>query len=208
MKRRYFRGLALLLCPSFLLAGITAMCVIGAGDWLHNDDELAKANAIVLLGGNPSRAYHAADLYLRGLAPLVCLSAPRRTNAEKLLDQSGIFMPREEEISRQVLVLKGVPEKNIVLLGKEMVSTIDEAEEAMRLVKPDPCRLIVVTSPYHVRRTKMIFTDRMKGCDIRVVGSSYEPYPSKWWQDKELAGNVVLEMHRIVFYQLGGRYRQ
>jgi len=189
-----------------LLACIAAIAVFFLGSWLHNDDSLVKADAIIVLGGNPSRAYHAADLYLQGYAPYIFLSVPSRTNTETLLDNSDIFMPREEEINKQVLLKKGVPAVRIKTLAQTVVSTADEAEEVIKITKSDSCRIIVVTSPHHVRRAKMIFHDNVKGCDIRVVGSSYEPYPSKWWQDKELAGNIILEIHKIVFYELGGRF--
>jgi len=191
-----------------LLVCIAVTGVLCMGYWLHNDDSLVKADAIILLGGNPSRAYHAADLYLQGYAPYIYLSSPRRTNTETLLDNTGIFMPREEEINKQVLIKKGIPAGSIITLGQTVVSTADEAEEVSKIAKSDSCRIIVVTSPYHVRRAKMIFRDNVKGCDIRVVGSSYEPYPSRWWQDKELAGNVILEITKIIFYETGGRFKQ
>ena len=205
--KKIYKQLIWILGILALLTCTVVITVFFIGSWLHNDDSLVKADAIIVLGGNSSRAYHAADLYLQGYAPYIFLSVPIRTNTEMLLDHSDIFMPREEEINKQVLLKKGVPAIRIKTLAQTVVSTADEAEEVMKITKSDNCRMIVVTSPYHVRRAKMIFHDHVNGCDIRVVGSSYEPYPSKWWQDKELARNIILEIHKILFYELGGGFR-
>jgi uncharacterized SAM-binding protein YcdF (DUF218 family) len=204
--KKIYKSIVWILGTLTLLTCIAAFCFLSIGDWLHNDDSPVKADAIILLGGNPSRAYHAADLYHQGYAPYIYLSVPRRTNTETLLDNSDIFMPREEEINRQVLIKKGIPTDSIITLDQTAVSTADEADEVSKIVKSNGCCIIVVTSPYHVRRAKMIFRDNVQGCDVRVVGSSYEPYPSKWWKDKELAGNIILEIHKIIFYELGGRF--
>jgi len=189
-----------------LLAGLCAAAFLGLGEWLRNEDPLERADAIVVLGGDYSRAFHGADLFLQGYAPLVCVICPRVPSRERLLEDLGIPHPREAEIYRDILLKKGVPGAVVALLGESLVSTVDEAEAAARRF-PAGSRILVVTSPYHVRRAKMVFRDHLEGRDVRVVGSAYEPYPSRWWTDKEAAGNVLLELHKILFYAGGGRFR-
>lgn len=177
-----------------------------AGYWLLNSDNPQKADAIVVLAGNPTRAFYAADLYLKGHAPEVYISKPIRLHHEKLLDELGVPFPYAEEIYRQVLLKKGVPDSHIQVFGKSSISTVEEAEAIKELLKGSKKRLLVITSPYHTKRTKMIIRDVLEGYDVIVVATPYEPFPKKWWTDQDSARNVVLEAFKILFYKLGGTF--
>ncbi len=199
-------------CGLFLLAAFltaAACSAVGlyyAADWLSVSDQPQKADAILVLGGGYARAFQAADLYRRGLAPRIYVSVPAREHQHRLLDEAGIAFPREEEVVRDVLLKKGVPRNVIAYLGKDLISTAEEAQAARALFGNGARRLLVVTSPYHLRRARMIFTDAMPKADIRVTPTGYDPVPSFWWKDQTAARNVMQELAKIVFYQLGGRF--
>ncbi|MBE0615856.1 MAG: YdcF family protein [Burkholderiales bacterium] len=199
-------------CGVFLLLAFlltSAVSALGLGyvaDWLSVADQAQKADAIVVLGGGYARPFQAADLYRQGLARKIYITAPARRSEESLLDEAGIPFPHEEDVVRQVLMKKGVPAGAIELLGKELISTADEAQATRRLFARRAPRLLVVTSPYHLRRARMIFTDALPAADIRMIATSYDPFPSSWWKDQSAARNVLLELAKIIFYQLGGRY--
>ena len=178
-----------------------------AGYWLKGDEKPVKSDAIIVLAGEPTRSFYAADLYNSGYAPAVYISIPIREHGLKMLDDLGIFIPRMEDIYKQILLKKGVHEQNIHFFGQSSLSTVQEAEAASKLFRGDSCKIIIVTSPCHVRRASMIFKDTMKNCQFRVLGTTYEPFPEKWWTDQDAARNVLLEMSKIVFYLLGGRFR-
>jgi len=196
----------------FLLAVLlTAAICAGAGffyaaDWLSVADQPQKADAILVLGGSFTRPFQAADLYRRGFAPKIYISAPVRERQYRLLDEAGIPYPREEDVEREVLLKKGVPASAIELLGKNLVSTAAEAQAARALFAKGRPRLLVVTSPYHLRRARMIFSDALPTADIRMIATSYDPFPQAWWKDQGAARNVLLELAKIVFYELGGRF--
>ena len=177
-----------------------------AGEWLSAGDRPQQADAIVVLGGGYSRPFQAADLYRQGYARRIYVSVPAREDQQRLLDEAGIPFPREEEIVRQVLLKKGVPAGAIEYLGKDLVSTAAEAKATRALFADGGPALLVVTSPYHLRRARMTFTDALPSADIRVIATSYDPLPRAWWQDQSAARNVLLELAKISFYQLGGRY--
>jgi len=195
-----------LLVMSIALAAGAAAGLIYAGEWLSAADRPLKADAIVVLGGDFSRPFQAADLYHRGLAPRIYVSVPARNNDYRLLDESGIPYPRDEEIVRQVLVKKGVPASAIEFLGENLISTAAEAQAARAVFAKRAPRLLVVTSPYHLRRARMIFSDALPLASIRMIATSYDTFPSSWWKDQDAARNVLLELAKITFYQLGGRY--
>jgi uncharacterized SAM-binding protein YcdF (DUF218 family) len=196
-------------CFSFILCIICffVMAFYFAVYWLKGDEKPVKSDAIIVLAGALTSTFYAADLYNSGYAPVVYISIPIREHGLKMLDDLGIFIPRAEDTYKQILLKKGVHEQNIHFFGQSSVSTVQEAEAASKLFRGDSCKIIIVTSPYHVRRATIIFKDTMKDCQFRVLGTTYEPCPEKWWTDQDAARNVLLETSKTVFYLFGGRFR-
>ena len=189
MRRRESRArgpLALFggLCLALLVLGAAALLL--AGSWLTRDDDLAglsrdnPAAAIVVLGGSYFRPLHAADLHARGVAPLVYVSAPVRGRDAALLESVGAAPPPQEEVYGRLLVARGVPAAAIRVFGQGLVSTAEEAGEMARILGPGPGTLVVVTSPYHVLRARLIFRRALPGWRVLVSGSPFEPIPARW----------------------------
>jgi len=199
-------------CGAFLLVVFvfaTACAAAGltyVAEWLSVADSPQKADAILVLGGGFTRPFEAADLYRKGHAGRVYVSVPMREDQFRLLDQAGIPFPREEVVVREVLLKKGVPASAIEYFGKDSVSTAAEAKAAQTLFAAGAPKLLIVTSPYHLRRTRMTFSDALPNADIRVIATSYDPFPMAWWKDQSAARNVLLELAKITFYKLGGRF--
>jgi len=199
-------------CGLFLLIAFAAAAIGAAAGlsfvagWLSVADQAQRADAILVLGGNYARSFQAADLYRQGYAGKVYVSVAMRTDEYRLLDQAGIAFPREEEVTREVLLKKGVPAAAIGYFGKDSVSTAAEAQAARALFAGGAPKLLIVTSPYHLRRARMIFTDALPAADIRVIATGYDPFPQAWWKDQNAARNVLLELAKITFYKLGGRF--
>lgn len=188
-----------------LMMLILVMVLRFAPIWLSVSGKLVKSDAIVVLAGDPARAIYAAELYLQDYAPGIYVSRPIRLPSLKKLDEIGVFYPRHEEIYQQVLMKKGVPEKSIYFFGNASIST---AEEALALKKTlsGISSLLIVTSPYHVRRTQLIFEDTLPNTQIRVVPMPYETLPSKWWKDQNAARDVLLETAKTLHYWLTGGF--
>jgi uncharacterized SAM-binding protein YcdF (DUF218 family) len=106
-----------------------------------------------------------------------------------------------------LLANRGVPASAIRLLGKDLASTVAEAEEASRVLGPSAGTLLVVTSRYHVHRTRVVFAAALPSTRVLVVASGAEPLPRDWWTDQEAARNVVLEILKLIFYRLGLAFR-
>ena len=199
-------------CGLFLLVLFVASAIgaaVGlnyAGEWLSVSDPPQQADAIVVLGGGFSRPFQAADLYRQGLARKIYVSVPAREQQYRLLDEAGIAYPREEDVVRQVLLKKGVPAGAIEYFGKDLISTAAEAQAVRALFARGTPRLLVVTSPYHLRRARLTFADALPAAEIRVIATSYDPLPLAWWKDQSAARNVLMELAKITFYRLGGRY--
>jgi uncharacterized SAM-binding protein YcdF (DUF218 family) len=202
--RRALKCLALALALVIVAAG--CFCYYAAR-WLKQDDAPIKADAIVVLAGRFERSMHAADLYRAGQAPVVMLSEAVPDAGSRRLEELGIKLPSAIEVHGRILAAKGVPENAVHKLGGKALSTADEARAiAARFGKPGQ-RVLVVTSPSHVRRARMIVGDALQGAQLAVCATPYETFPDEWWRSQDAARDVLLEWSKIVFYQLGGRFR-
>jgi uncharacterized SAM-binding protein YcdF (DUF218 family) len=178
-----------------------------AAGWLGADDLPAKADAILVLGAEPTRALTAADLYQHGYARVVYLSVPRRERRWAELAQDGIRWPWFEETARVLLRNRGVPDAAIRLLGSDLTSTVAEAAEAARTLAPLAGTLLVVTSRYHVYRARLVFESALPATRVLVIASGAEPLPERWWTDQEAARSVMLELAKLAAYRLGVGFR-
>jgi len=197
-----------------VLAGAIMVGIVAAaaGLWAHNiaawlvtPDAPRPADAIVVLGADPSRVLEAADLYAAGYAPRILLSNPVREKRFEKLEEVGITFPWFEVAGRELLRRRGVPDAAIGEFGNRLRSTAHEAA-SLASEQPGVKSLLLVTSPYHVFRARLIF-QRQLGGDVAVLGiaSRYETFPREWWQDAENARNAIMETVKLGFYLIGGR---
>lgn len=190
-----------------LVAGALALAT--AGFWLvPATAPLRQADAIVVLAGGYERSLYAADLYAQGLAPKVRVSVPAREHGAHALEQYGIELPREEDIHRRILQFRKVPASDISFFGNGSLSTAEEATALRQATDPAACRLIIVTSPAHTRRARLVYADAFaaQDYDLQIVATPYEQFDPYWWNDQGSARSVILEMAKLLYYQFGGRF--
>jgi len=206
MKR--FTALFLQALGALTLLGLAlgAGLVLTAGWWLRMDDAPKKVEAIVILAGEPRRAIHAADLYHQGLAPLVYVSRPHHEPPQALCDL-GFDCPRQEEQMLRVLAAKGVPPEAVRVYGHDVLSTVEEAEALAQELGPEPRSLLIVTSPYHCRRARMILSGILRGQELVMTPTPYERFDKIWWRHQGSSGAVVSEVAKFVFHFLGTPFR-
>jgi len=192
-----------LLVVLLVVAGTAALVLRQAPGWLAASDPPEKADAIIVLGSEVTRAITGASLYRQGFARVVYLTVPWREPRYVALETEKIRWPWFDEVARILLRNRGVPDDAIRLLGNDLLSTVAEAREAARVLGPRAGTLLVVTSPYHVHRARKVFSDHLPAARIRVVASGEEPLPERWWTDREAAGQVLPELAKLLFYKLG-----
>jgi uncharacterized SAM-binding protein YcdF (DUF218 family) len=195
-----------LLAVATVSIAVLAMAFAFAASWLLQSDVPGAADAIVVLAGDARRARYAGDLFLQGFSPKVLVSRPDRTGRERMLDALAVPFPRAEDIDSQVMQKLGVPAASIVYFGEASLSTFDEARALRRRFEGIRPRLLVVTSPYHVRRARMILADALPQAELLVVTTPYEAFPQRWWTSQDAARDLLLESAKLGFYILGGRF--
>lgn len=200
----------LTLIGALTVAGVLAAAVLFffAPALLQQQDQLEKADAIVVLGGHYYRPVYAAELYNKGFAPLVLASKPVVNPEIEDVRDLGINFPYQWELFRDVLLKKGVPADKIQFFGEANISTLDEAEKLKTKLTPQIKSIILVTSPMHTRRAGIVFRETLpQNIKIIVVGTPYEKIPDKWWTNFRAAPFVVLEVAKTLYYEIGGAFR-
>ena len=206
-RSKLLRGAFIAAFLSLLIIGSARLTLLGFGWWIDCGDQPAKSDILVVLAGDYYRPAFAAELYAQGYAPEVWISRPKRDASLAKLDGLGIRLPTEESVNRQILVKRGVPDKRVHLYGRAVNSTADEASALREEFPAAGKKILVVTSRYHVRRSRLIFRRLLPDADVRVVSAPFDASQKRWWKDKELAENAPLEIMKTIFYLAGGRMK-
>lgn len=137
-----------------LLAVLTVPVLI-----LASDDEVRPADAIVALAGDEQRLPVAADLARRGVATLVLVSED------------------EGDPARVEACARGGEGFSVECFRADPYSTRGEMRQARLVAETRGWeRIVVVTSRFHVRRTRMLF-ERCLDADVVVVAA-----PNPTWR--------------------------
>ena len=204
-----FRIAIRVLAYASLFAVVSGLALLlTAGFWLAPPKDAPRpADVIVVLSGGLERSMYAADLYRLAVAHQVWVSRPAKEQSLSMLGQLGIVLPNEEELHRQILTRKGVPDQAISFFGAGSVSTAEEARALKKLATPG-MRLLIVTSPTHVLRARILLSSALAESDalLQVVPTPYETFSRRWWQNQESARSVVLEIAKLTYYFSGGRF--
>ena len=195
----FTRGICILVLI-IILIGFTYLLLRGAGAYLIVADEMEPAKAVVVLsGGTESRMREALRLYNDNFGDVVILTETGEEIAD--LEVLHSFDMRIQ------LMNNGVPSGNILITSIEVSSTVDEAKAVLDLMsRRQLSSVIVVTDPYHTRRTRKIFNDIFQGSNIdlfiRPVRGSWFNSRS-WFLSPQGWQFTILEYLKLIGYTLG-----
>ena len=204
MKARILFILSLVLMAAVSIGGCRR-----TGRWLVKDDMPSHADALVILMGNfPERVLQAADLYSQCRAESIII-VEESMGAYRSLQKRGINIISKTTQAVESCVALGVPENKITVLPGDARSTLTEAlviRDYLRTTGPIDS-LVLVSSPYHLRRATLIFNKALKELEPPVwVGcspSAYSDYnASGWWRKKEDIQDVLSELLKIAGFRL------
>lgn len=199
-RGRWLRRLVILVIACGLLYAFRFPLMTQAAQMWIISDPLEKADAAIVLGGSmDARPSYAAELYRRGLVPLVLVAEVNTNTAVDLQ-----LIPLESEISAAILKKLGVPDAAIQRFGHSVTSTRDEAVAARKWLEQHPAkRLIIPTEPFNTRRARYIFKRELHGLDVQLTVTAipnkrYDPL--QWWKSEEATLNFQNEIIKLAYY--------
>jgi uncharacterized SAM-binding protein YcdF (DUF218 family) len=208
-RARPGRALARVSAIAALVALLGSACfVLYAGRFLVREDPMEPADAIfVLAGGSVDRWLESVDLYREHLGKSIVLSPGRTEKAEIELRARGIRLPTGAEIARDAMVQLGIPPGAVQLMPGSLDNTAHEAEACHAFARNAGWqRVIVVTSPYHTRRTGFAFRREFRNSSIGVLirASRHDASdPARWWRHRADIRFVTSELQKLVLYGFG-----
>ena len=198
---------AAVLVAGMALVGIAHVPILReVASFLIIEDSLEPAAAIVALGGEPPfREMEAAKLYREGWAPRVVIVRGARRDESKTLQDIGVEVGERWELSREVLIRQGVPASAILVPQEEAEGTLEELQAVYRAIGSKDAPVILVTSKYHTRRTRLTWHHVTEGRSQAVVRSApRDPFdPTLWWRERRFVLSVVREYLGLINYYAG-----
>jgi uncharacterized SAM-binding protein YcdF (DUF218 family) len=144
------------------------------GWYLSPQDSLEKVDAIVVVSGgdNDLRIDKGVQLWKEDWAKVIIFSGAAAEG-----DVSNA------KAMKRIAVLKGVPAENI-LIEEKSKTTLENAQMSAIMITEDGYKsIILVTSPYHQRRTYELFKKNLP--DVKIINQSAldEQWRKKgWWE--------------------------
>lgn len=170
------------------------------GKFLVVADPLQKSDALVILAGDENERIAAGvQLFQQGLAKWFILTDMKMP----IPNSEGIYSTNvKSKVTRQ-----GVPAEYILIVPGQVSTTEDEALRVKEFILSQGFRsLIVVTSPYHTRRARMLLREAFRGSGVYLIvrpssPSSYQA--DAWWQSPKNLRTTLLEYAKILAYLFG-----
>ena len=176
------------------------------GGFLIVSEEPGQSDAIIVLaGGEPSRAFKAVELYKAGLAQFVLLTSEPTPSIFEKARRDGIQLIPTYENYMRVLEGYGVPRDRILRIEE---ASFDTAAEMQRIAdfsrKKGWHRLIVVTSNFHTRRSRLVGRYVFSpGIEFTVVASPDDSFkPETWWKSQGQTRTFAIEVEKLLTYTL------
>ena len=174
---------------SFILIGHRPLLEYYAR-WLSPSDSDPSADIAIVVDGNPIRLQEAVNLFKDGKVKYIYIN--------------GI----SSSMLREFLLEHRLPSDKVYWGGCRIATTFDQPiafKESLDRYKITDHRLVLVTDPYHLRRSLWVYhhiLDRISP-DFKI---KTHPRPDKnivydlWWEDKYSRDWVSSETQKLLFY--------
>jgi len=156
------------------------------------------------------KAVFAMVLVRAGLARKVLLTRQQLALESASVQQRAMLS--ELEITRRVLLARGVKDQAIRVLPGEIGAPTDEARELAAFLTTRPVATVaVVTNSFHTRRARMVFRRMLSESTGRVTFVSVPQErvdPSSWWRTGHGCVVYLTEYPKLLYYCLGNGGRK
>jgi hypothetical protein len=153
----------------------------------------------------PFREMEAARIFAERWAPKVIVIPGALWEEQQALSALGIRVPESWEISREVLLKKGVPSSAIIISKGRAEGTLEELKLAFNTIGPVNKPVILVSSKFHARRVRLTWSYVTHGEPAAIVRAAEgDPFdPARWWRERRFVLSVVREYLGLINYYAG-----
>ncbi|HKA52445.1 MAG TPA: ElyC/SanA/YdcF family protein [Candidatus Binatia bacterium] len=203
-RARYSALLLLLLLSSLVLFRSPVLTALA--NFLIVSDPLQKADVIAVLSGvATTRCPKAAELFRDGWAERIVLTKSYYPAAEEAFRRYGIHALEFHEQCLAILQFLHIPASAVEVLEGYNNSTADESEKLRRYLRERSLkRVLLVTSNFHTRRSRLLFRRRLRGMGVEVAVQPAAPDylfdPHAWWTRRLNRKVLLQEYEALVFY--------
>ncbi len=168
-------------------------------DYHHMHQPLQKADAILCLGCYDLRVpEYAADLFLKGYAPIIIFSGGQVGITKEIFNKS------EAELFSEIALKKGVPADKI-LIENQSTNTGENIEFTKKMLDKRGLNFetfIVVHKPYMERRSYATFKKQWpeKKCIVTSMPLTFEEYSKGDSHPERVMHAMVSDMRKIKEY--------
>jgi len=197
MKHKHIISIGLILAGIGLICLCSALFVLGAlGNFLVVNEPLQPADAVVVLsGGELDRLEKAVNIIKAEKARYLILTETQETTESGW--KTADYLASEAH-------QRGIPVPQIVITRKVATNTQEEAIATLDILKERGWNtLIVVTDPYHTRRSQLIFQQVLSKEPVEfIVVSSKEPRLNAWlwYLDRDSKNSVFRELISLLAF--------
>lgn len=177
------------------------MSIREISEYLFCEDELAPADLILVFGGKRlERADRAAELFHAGLAPRIFISGG---------DKRGTGICEADRLKLRCVEL-GVPAE-AVITECDSVNTLENVRMSVALVEEhlgwrSLQNVILVSSPYHMRRVKQAVAHYIPRA-VKITccpDTRSDVTRDNWWHTPEGQNLVYRELEKVRTYAIQG----
>ncbi|MBI9045434.1 MAG: YdcF family protein [Anaerolineaceae bacterium] len=168
---------SLLAFGSAIILGVAGLALIlrVMGSFLIISEPLDSADALVILSGGEKTRIDEAVLIFQD-----------QYTDHIIITETGVEIPdwgtSYSSLMKFELIQSGIPENAIMVTDIQVQTTYDEAIATKELLQSKNMdSLIIVTDPFHTRRTKMIFNQILAGSNIETI---IRPVRNHWYNSK------------------------
>lgn len=205
-KKSFKRKVIFFLVFLSIVGAVVATVFFGLGFYLSPQNELKKADAIVVVSGGQTttRAGEGIKLYQQGWAPKIIFSGAAMDDG-----------PSNAMAMKAQALAAGVPD-NAIEVDEDAQNTYQNAVNSKRIIEGDGASsasqgktIILVTSPYHQRRSAMTFA--------KIFGPSYtilnhSSVDNRWskshWYESGFSRDITLaELRKLLYILITNNYQ-
>ncbi len=190
----------LIIILTFLLVA-SYVFILGVGFYLSPQDTLQPVDAIVVISGGETRTrtIEGIKLFQDGYAPLMIFSG----------DTKDPDSPSNAEVMKTIATEEYDIPGTSIITEDYATSTYENALHLKPIFENNQIQsIILVTSPYHQRRSTMTFQYVM-GNNFQIINhSSTDEIWRKiaWFKDDRAAFLTISELWKIIYIDITGEY--